>query len=227
MTLEYPTTLLDDLKKNKPWEINKIIETGMTFSMLTNNLKSIELINEILLDESKFVNIIDANEINLELKGIAKEYQHNKPIPRGMYIQLFKICGMLVGKYKHNVLELNFDALPDETVYYGLWSTTNHHVAQISEFWINLRAKIQTELESPKKKTHLIRSPWPRGIRYEALKRALFRCEYCGVTKEDTQLHLDHIIPVSKGGTDELDNIRVLCAECNLNKSDSIHGGRE
>ena len=41
--------------------------------------------------------------------------------------------------------------------------------------------------------------------------------------KEDgVTLHIDHIIPVSKGGTDELSNLQTLCADCNLNKSDVI-----
>ena len=50
-----------------------------------------------------------------------------------------------------------------------------------------------------------------------------YTCVQCGARKEDgATLHVDHIIPVSRGGTDELDNLQTLCKECNLNKSDLI-----
>jgi 5-methylcytosine-specific restriction endonuclease McrA len=32
-------------------------------------------------------------------------------------------------------------------------------------------------------------------------------------------LHLDHVVPISKGGTDTIDNIRPAHAQCNLRKS--------
>ena len=33
-------------------------------------------------------------------------------------------------------------------------------------------------------------------------------------------IDLDHIVPVSKGGSDELDNLQLLCRKCNGKKSD-------
>lgn len=39
-----------------------------------------------------------------------------------------------------------------------------------------------------------------------------FKCVICGSTKELTQ---DHIIPISKGGTDRLDNLQCMCKRCN------------
>ena len=45
----------------------------------------------------------------------------------------------------------------------------------------------------------------------------------CGASKDDgATLHVDHKVPVSKGGTDELSNLQTLCSDCNLNKSDVI-----
>ena len=35
-------------------------------------------------------------------------------------------------------------------------------------------------------------------------------------------VHLDHIIPLSKGGTHSLDNVRWVCARCNLIKGSDI-----
>ena len=63
----------------------------------------------------------------------------------------------------------------------------------------------------------------PRGLRHEVFKRDGYKCVECGASKDDgATLHVDHKIPVSKGGTDELDNLQTLCSDCNLNKSDVI-----
>ena len=63
----------------------------------------------------------------------------------------------------------------------------------------------------------------PRGLRHEVFKRDNYTCVECGARKSDgATLHVDHKVPVSKGGTDELSNLQTLCSDCNLNKSDVI-----
>ena len=42
-------------------------------------------------------------------------------------------------------------------------------------------------------------------------------CEACGTTNRPT---IDHIVPQSKGGGDEPENIRTLCHSCNSSKQD-------
>ena len=39
------------------------------------------------------------------------------------------------------------------------------------------------------------------------------RCGYCGETPK--QMHIDHIVPKARGGTDELSNLMPACASCN------------
>ena len=60
----------------------------------------------------------------------------------------------------------------------------------------------------------------PGSVRYEVLKRAKHRCELCGAHEEQAALHVDHIIPRAKGGSDELSNFQALCVTCNTNKRD-------
>ena len=63
------------------------------------------------------------------------------------------------------------------------------------------------------------RQPIKPGLRFEILKRDDYRCQMCGVTAKDgATLEIDHIYPVSKGGTNEPDNLQVLCRECNAGK---------
>lgn len=57
-------------------------------------------------------------------------------------------------------------------------------------------------------------------IRYEVLKRARFRCELCGTSAEDRALEVDHILPRSHGGSDEIANFQALCFRCNAMKGD-------
>jgi hypothetical protein len=57
-------------------------------------------------------------------------------------------------------------------------------------------------------------------LRYDVLKRARFRCELCGVSADVRALEVDHTIPRSKGGTDDLDNLQTLCYRCNAMKRD-------
>jgi hypothetical protein len=60
--------------------------------------------------------------------------------------------------------------------------------------------------------------PVPESIRYDVLKRDR-RCRLCGAGPDDAQLQVDHIVPRSKGGSNEMSNLQVLCAICNRGKS--------
>lgn len=44
-------------------------------------------------------------------------------------------------------------------------------------------------------------------------------CVKCG---SKDKLHIDHIIPKSKGGKNSLDNIQILCQTCNLKKGNRV-----
>ena len=59
------------------------------------------------------------------------------------------------------------------------------------------------------------------GLRYDVLKRDHFRCVLCGAspaTHLGCDLHVDHVIPYSKGGKTVASNLRTLCEPCNLGK---------
>ncbi len=65
----------------------------------------------------------------------------------------------------------------------------------------------------------------PDKLRYQVLKRDNFKCCACGASPAKNpavELHIDHIIPWSKGGKTELDNLQTLCSKCNLGKSNQL-----
>ena len=60
----------------------------------------------------------------------------------------------------------------------------------------------------------------PTSVKLEVWKRDGGKCVVCGATDE---LHFDHIIPFSRGGTSlRAENIQLLCARHNLEKRDKI-----
>lgn len=59
-------------------------------------------------------------------------------------------------------------------------------------------------------------------LRFKVLARDNFKCCACGASPAkdpSVELHVDHIVPWSKGGETEFENLQTLCSKCNLGKS--------
>lgn len=67
-----------------------------------------------------------------------------------------------------------------------------------------------------------------KPIHYEELLRLLInsplKCANasCGKAPPEVKLHIDHIFAVSRGGESKFENLRFLCEQCNLKKSDKL-----
>lgn len=51
------------------------------------------------------------------------------------------------------------------------------------------------------------------------------RCFYCGIPiylELSGDVHVDHVIPISRGGSNSVDNLVCACASCNLSKKDKL-----
>lgn len=60
-------------------------------------------------------------------------------------------------------------------------------------------------------------------LRFKVMSRDNFKCCLCGASPAkdpSVELHIDHIIPWSKGGETVIDNLQTLCSKCNIGKSD-------
>jgi len=60
--------------------------------------------------------------------------------------------------------------------------------------------------------------------RFEVFKRDNFTCRYCGRKTPNVVLEIDHVIPKSEGGSDDLENLVTSCWECNRGKGKTLIG---
>lgn len=68
------------------------------------------------------------------------------------------------------------------------------------------------------------RKPLPRTTRLLVLERDRYRCRYCYADVSDVRRnlrHVDHVIAVSNGGTDDISNLVTACRRCNCSKGTS------
>lgn len=72
------------------------------------------------------------------------------------------------------------------------------------------------------------RKPISRSTRDKVFARDGEVCAYCGTT--DGPFHLDHVLPLSRGGCNSDHNLTVACAPCNIskrNRTPEEWGGRK
>jgi len=65
-----------------------------------------------------------------------------------------------------------------------------------------------------------------KSTKDKVYKRAKGFCEYCLSPFEflPSPYNIEHIIPISKGGSNELENLALSCFGCNLKKLDKLSG---
>lgn len=56
------------------------------------------------------------------------------------------------------------------------------------------------------------------AIRWSVLERDHFTCRYCGQFAPNVVLHVDHVVAVCEGGTDDEGNLVTACSACNIGK---------
>lgn len=72
--------------------------------------------------------------------------------------------------------------------------------------------------QSPEKKTMRTRNI-TLSVRMDVLRRDSSQCVCCGRKPPEVELEVDHVIPFSKGGGNDLSNLQALCFDCNRGKS--------
>lgn len=91
------------------------------------------------------------------------------------------------------------------------------HVRDKYERDVKSLARIRANLaEAPKLSS---RERIPENVRTEVWRRDEGKCQRCG---SNERLEYDHIIPVSKGGSNTVRNIQLLCEHCNRSKHGNL-----
>ncbi len=122
----------------------------------------------------------------------------------------------------------------DQTRYsqvdYQKSSYTVANTENIVEFSLREMLKIDTELEKIGYET--TRSKWysnnqrrllTKDLRTLIKERDNYTCQICGkYMPDEVGLHIDHIVPINKGGRSVESNLQVLCDKCNLSKGRKI-----
>ena len=176
----------------------------------------------------------DGVTIEYEGHDLAKNYAENpkaqdqpEKLPSGKITQngLFIEA---VNKYKRNESDPEIVKVY-EKIQEGVWSLKGHFdlidykvvhdgKRNVFRYILKLSNRIENFNTEDLKLSHtrLI----PSQIKKDVWKRDQGKCVLCGESKN---LHFDHDLPFSRGGTSLLvNNVRLLCAKCNLKKSDKI-----
>ena len=68
------------------------------------------------------------------------------------------------------------------------------------------------------------RRPIDPHVRLGVLRRDGYRCGHCFREVDRSLLEIDHIVPLSLGGTDDPSNLQTLCRTCNRRKGNRYIG---
>ena len=97
------------------------------------------------------------------------------------------------------------------------------HREEMREYNVKYRAEHRAEQRQHKLKRRFAEK-LNKGQSYADWERALrskktFVCYWCEKRKPTKKLHIDHMVPISKGGVDGISNVVPSCAHCNQTKS--------
>lgn len=176
-------------------ELNKIYESLKNGTNLKNYLEYLFQLN-FHIKKSR-IKSTDSKDTRFKEFGVAIQ---------PMVTEILNKKGKIIG------YENIYFILPDKNIDYPLkeWKK------EISENW---RLKLKNKFKGKKMRK---RDPIESRLRHEVFKRDEYKCQECSKSKKETILHCDHILPVSQGGMDEMDNLQTLCQACNLAKSNKM-----
>jgi HNH endonuclease len=105
------------------------------------------------------------------------------------------------------------------------WDDDGLDADDIKALVLQRKRRLQQRVQTARSLLHAEESGRPARIPIPAeLRRAVFerdggRCVECDSSFD---LQYDHVLPVALGGATTLENLQLLCADCNRRKSDSL-----
>lgn len=105
---------------------------------------------------------------------------------------------------------------------YGNWTTA---LKVFIEYVNTIEVDCKTNTRENNMQSHTTTRDINLRLRFKVMSRDNFKCCICGASPAkdpSVELHIDHIIPWSKGGETTLDNLQTLCSHCNWGKSNIL-----
>ena len=104
------------------------------------------------------------------------------------------------------------------------WLADYTQEQHINEYYRYLKGSQPSNLEISESYIRTSRGVYGE-LRHLVYQRDNYKCRECGATKEEIRLEIDHIIPWSKGGKTEFNNLQTLCRKCNHSKHTRVWVG--
>lgn len=210
------------------------LQRGMNFRMRPTY--SVILMSQ--RSNAPYVDRVDLDGVTIEYEGhdvSKREYAHNPKhddqpdkLPSGRLTQngLFikAVEDFKAGKNPPELIKVYEKIIPGFWSLKGFFDLIDYKIVRdgtrhVFRFTLRLSERIGSNFDAIQpdiKHTRLI----PSQVKIEVWKRDEGKCVMCGDTKN---LHYDHELPFSKGGTSLTEkNIRLLCMKHNLQKSGKI-----
>lgn len=124
-----------------------------------------------------------------------------------------------ISKYSLHVFERRFGTWRKALEFFVAYMNDEQEVEKPDDNKDNIQLSddIQERSEN-EKQPHKTKRDINLRMRFLVMKRDNFKCCMCGrspATTPGLELHIDHIIPWSKGGETVIDNLQTLCSDCN------------
>jgi hypothetical protein len=115
-------------------------------------------------------------------------------------------------------------AIPPSTISQSPYSRRFGSWSAALEAFVQFTEAAPGEADAPAVATKQKRTPRDPSLRlrFRVMQRDHFTCCACGASPAKAtgvELHVDHVVPWSRGGETILENLQTLCVRCNLGKS--------
>lgn len=137
-----------------------------------------------------------------------------------------KLCCLLLDKYSIEYFETLTNKHGNQTIVVNGTRKSkqqlHHHIYTIDVPYITIQVTYEELIKIGQSKIQQQheRQKLTSTLREKIKQRDHHTCQLCGKQMLDNVgIHIDHIIPISKGGQTVENNLQVLCSVCNLKKS--------
>ena len=209
------TTSLNSKPKFDRYDLSTLFDERIMSGQLTNLSKRFERNQQLFLDYTEKVNIIESFDTQEDVQNLRISYDDYKETEDCLFMDLkldpIVTCTIIcVAKYSSPQRRNNYR------------KERKYSLSQVQPRYLELQQEMELQnSETMRRKRE--RSLMTDKLRYKILERDGFRCCLCGRSADDgAKLHVDHIIPVSKGGRTVESNLRTLCDACNWGKGTHI-----